>query len=255
MFLQTEVPEQQGRFLSFLWTDEDGKPMPYQHNRHIFGAKSSSTCANYALQQCAKLFGMEHPIASQVVMDNFYVDDMLLSAHTNEQASKVIHEQKSLLAKRGFNLTKSFFNFEEIFEIFENSEITPIESEDNPMVLGLECIAADDLLTVRKDNEFLQKTNWTQIHVLQTVLQVFDPLGFMAPFFIRGRMSTKRIWQTQGQRWVSPIAEDINTEFNKWVQEWSNSKHLSVSRWYNQESCDRVELHVFGDASQDTFAQ
>ena len=37
------------------------------------------------------------------------------------------------------------------------------------------------------------------------------------------------------------------------MQEGSNSKQLSVSRWYNQESCDRVELHVFGDASEDAF--
>ena len=97
----------------------------YQYNRHIFGAKTSPTCASYALQQCAKLFGMEHPIASQVVMDNFYVDDMLLSVHTTEQASEVIQELKSLLAKKGFNLTKWFSNFE---EVFENSEITSIES-------------------------------------------------------------------------------------------------------------------------------
>ena len=37
------------------------------------------------------------------------------------------------------------------------------------------------------------------------------------------------------------------------MQEWSNSEQLSVPRWYNQESCDRVELHVFGDASEDAF--
>ena len=63
----------------------------------------------------------------------------------------------------------------------------------------------------------------------------------------------KRIWQTQGQKWDSPIAEDINTESNKWVQEWNNSKQLSLPRWFNQESCDRVELHIFGDASEDAF--
>ena len=54
----------------------------------------------------------------------------------------------------------------------------------------------------------------------------------------------KRIWQTKVQKWDSPKAEDINTEFNKWVQEWSNSKQLTFPRWYNHESCDRVELHV-----------
>ena len=119
--------------------------------------------------------------------------------------------------------------------------------------MGLEWIAADDLLTFRKNQEFLQKTNWTQRQALSMVLHVFDPLGFMAPFVIRGRMLMKRIWQTQGQKWDSPIAENINTEFNKWVQEWSNSKQLSVSRWYNQESCDRVELNVFGGTSEDAF--
>ena len=244
------MPEQQRRYLRFLWTDEDGKLMPYQYNRHIFGANSSPTCANYALQQCAKLFELEHPIALQVVMDNFYVDDMLISVHTTEQASEVIHELKSLLAKGGFSLTKWISNFE---EIFENSEITPIESEDIPKVLGLEWIASDDLLTVRKDQEFPQKTNWTQRQVLSTVSQVFDPLGFMTPFVIRGRMLMKRIWQTQGQKWDSPVAEDLNTEFNKWVQEWSKSEQLSVPRRYNQEACDRVELQVFGDASEDAF--
>ena len=106
MFLQIQVPEEQRRYLRFLWTDEDGKLMPYQYSRRIFGAKSSPTCLNYALQQCAKLFGLEHPIASHVVMDNFYVDDMLLSVHTIEQASEVIHDLKSLLAKGSFNLTK-----------------------------------------------------------------------------------------------------------------------------------------------------
>ena len=94
MFLQIQVPEQQRRYLRFLWADEDGKQMPYQHNRHIFGAKSSPTCANYALQQCAKLFGLEQPIASHMVMNNFYVDDMLLSVHKIEQASEVIHDLK-----------------------------------------------------------------------------------------------------------------------------------------------------------------
>ena len=182
-------------------------------------------------------------------MDNFYVDDILLSVHTIEQASEVIHDLKSLLAKGGFNLTKLFSNF---LEIFENSEITPIESEDNPKVFGPEWIAADDLLTVRKDQEFLQVTNWTQRQYLSTVSQVFDPLGFMAPFVIRGRMLMKRIWQTQGQK-RDKITKDINTDFNHWVQEWSNSKQLSVSRWCSQETCHRIELHVFGDASEDAF--
>ncbi|XP_075264154.1 uncharacterized protein LOC142356060, partial [Convolutriloba macropyga] len=67
----------------------------------------------------------------------------------------------------------------------------------------------------------MKKTNCTQRQVFSTVSQVFEPLRFMASFVIRGRMLIKRIWQTQGQRGDSPIAEDINTEFSKWLQEWN----------------------------------
>ena len=90
--------------------------------------------AIYVLKQCAKLFVIEHPNASQGVMNNIYVDDSLLSVYTTEQASELFHELKSLLSKGGFNFTKRFSNFE---EVFENSETTPIESEGNNKVLGL----------------------------------------------------------------------------------------------------------------------
>ena len=82
-------------------------------------------CKLYSAPVC-KMFGMERPTGSQVGMDKFYVEYMLLSVHTTEQASEVIHELKSLLAKGGFNLSKWFSNFE---EKFENSEITPIERQ------------------------------------------------------------------------------------------------------------------------------
>ena len=53
MFLQVEVRQEDRKFLRFLWFDENDKIVTYQYNRHIFGAKSSPTCANFALQRCA----------------------------------------------------------------------------------------------------------------------------------------------------------------------------------------------------------
>ena len=103
--------------------------------------------------------------------------------------------------------------------------------EDNPKVLGFEWIAINDMLTVRKEQEFPQKTNCMQRQLLSTVLQVFDPLGFMAPIFIRGRMLMKRIWQTQCQKCDSTTAEKISPSSKNWVQECSNSELLSVPGW------------------------
>ena len=55
------------------------------------------------------------PFALQALMDNFFVDDMLLSVHITEQASEVIREMKSLLAKGDFDFTKWLSNVEEKF--------------------------------------------------------------------------------------------------------------------------------------------
>ena len=55
MFLQVKVPPEYCKVLQFLWRDNPDEPVKvYEYGRHIFGAKSSPTCANYAVQQISK---------------------------------------------------------------------------------------------------------------------------------------------------------------------------------------------------------
>ena len=53
----------------------------YQYIRHIFGAKYSPTCSNYALQQAAQDNKDSFPLESKVVERNFSMDDLFKSAH------------------------------------------------------------------------------------------------------------------------------------------------------------------------------
>ena len=56
------------------------------------------------------------------------------------------------------------------------------------MVFGFDWIESDHRLTVRKNEDFLRKTNPTKRQVLLAVSQVFNPLGFMTSIFLRGSM-------------------------------------------------------------------
>ena len=59
----------------FLWHDI---VVTYRYNRHLFGARSSPTCANFALQKCAQDNAAEFLYASQVAQHSFYMDDRLI---------------------------------------------------------------------------------------------------------------------------------------------------------------------------------
>ena len=86
MFLQVEVRREDRRFLRFLWFDEQNRIVTYQYNRHIFGAKSSPTCANFALQRCATENAEGHERASHIAGHNFYMDDLLVSLSNQDDA-------------------------------------------------------------------------------------------------------------------------------------------------------------------------
>ena len=49
MFLQVAVPNDDNRCLRFLWREDSARRIEiYEYTSHVFGAKSSPTCANYA---------------------------------------------------------------------------------------------------------------------------------------------------------------------------------------------------------------
>ena len=66
MFLQVQVPEQDRSWLRFLWRPRTNEPVQiYEYQRHVFGAKSCSTCENYALKRIGLDNEKEYPIATK----------------------------------------------------------------------------------------------------------------------------------------------------------------------------------------------
>ena len=113
MFLQAEVRPEDRNFLRFLWSDENDQLVTYEYNRDIFGSKSSPTCANFALQRCATDNDENSDRASYIACHNFYMDDLLVSLQSWEEAADVKAELIAVLAKGGFKLTKWAINFDE----------------------------------------------------------------------------------------------------------------------------------------------
>ena len=117
MFLQIAVPSDDCRRLQFLWREHPEQKMEvevYEYTRHVFGAKSSPTCANYALHQVAKDNAVNDESLVKTVLRNFYMDDFLKSVRTTQEAIKIYQKVRDILSKGGFKLTKWITSDEEV---------------------------------------------------------------------------------------------------------------------------------------------
>ena len=115
MFLQIGVPSADSRCLRFLWRDNPEQRIEvYEYTRHVFGAKSSPTCANYALHQVAKDNANNDENLVRTVQRNFYMDDFLKSVSTPQEAIQIYQKVRDVLSKGGFKLTKWIASDEEV---------------------------------------------------------------------------------------------------------------------------------------------
>ena len=115
MFLQVGVPKDDSRCLRFLWReDSEQRREVYEYTRHVFEAKSSPTCANYALHQVAKDNAKEDDNLVKAVQRNFYMDEFLKSVGTPQEAIEIYQKVREILNKGGFNLTKRITKHDQV---------------------------------------------------------------------------------------------------------------------------------------------
>ena len=82
-------------------------PDTHQMLVHIFGGKDSPSCANNAVRRTASDHGSKFDEAVvECVNRSFYMDDLLKSAETEEEAISIIKQLIELMQIGGFNLTK-----------------------------------------------------------------------------------------------------------------------------------------------------
>ena len=123
MFFQVQVPPEDAKCLRFVWPENQSDDLStYEYIRHIFGAKDSPTCTNYALQHTATDNEEEFPVASRNVKRNFYMDDFLYSAEIIQEAESLKQNLISPLQKGGFKRSKWQSNVKELCEKDSNVE-------------------------------------------------------------------------------------------------------------------------------------
>ena len=219
------------------------------------------TCANYALKRTATDNQIDYPEAAESVHRNFYMDDYLESSPTIEEAAKKAKDLVKLLERGRFRLTKFVSNVPEIPNDLEPTckpsstaeKIIP-KTEDPSHVLGMKWTLLSDSLVVSRGTSPDTKRNLTQRIILSLVSAVYDPIGLVAPYTVSARLLLKDIWRLHGQQWDDNLPGETVTKFSEWSKKLAKLSQIEIPRSYFDGPFTALELHMFGDSSQDIFS-
>ena len=188
------------------------------------------------------------------------MDDYLESCPTVEEATRKAEDLVKLLLLGGFKLTKLVSNVPSIPAQLATDPTTATEVKEIPSgeksshVLGLKWNHATDTLVVSRGTNPDIKPLVTQRVVLSLVSSVYDPIGLVAPYTVKARLLLKDIWILSGQQWDDDLPPDIVTKFLDWTQELPALSDIAIARTYFQGKVEALELHIFGDSSQEVFS-
>lgn len=259
MFYQVKVAETDKDFLRFLWWPEDDLSQEiaeYRMTVHLFGAVSSPSCACYALRKTAKdnqaLFPAE---VIQTVKQNFYMDDCLKSMSSEEEAIKMIKDLTAVCQRGGFHLTKWVSNSRKVLRtIIEEHRAKDLHEldldRDNlPLerALGLQwCIESDAF----QFKMLVKERPYTRRGMLSLLSSVYDPLGFIAPITLPGKILLQELCR-RSCGWDDNLPHDIQQLWMKWLEELNKMSEFKIRRCIKPKDLGQptlAQLHHFSDA-------
>ena len=274
-FFQIRLPKSQQNLFRILWFKNNdvktGKLEPYKFTRHVWGVVSSPYISCLAIRKTAE---ENHTNASVLTLDtirnSMYMDDLLFSTHTLEEARTVALESIELLASRGFQLVKWTSNKQAksaLTEISKDKLAASIrtinlqtEADTLPEFKAVGCVwdAEQDLLKI--EFSFDCPKQFTRRNLLSQINRQYNPLGFSAPLLLKGRLILQQL-AIDGLSWDEEVGPQCAKAWNDWLNLCMKWKDISLPRWYfanasvsvkDPKECE-FELHVFSDASNQAY--
>nr|XP_034322315.1 uncharacterized protein LOC117688380 [Crassostrea gigas] len=262
MFYCFKVREDHRNFLRFFWFQDNDPDQPlteYRMTVHVFGNRPSPAVATYGLRRAALMaestFGKD---VTDFVVNNFYVDDGLVSVPAPTEAIDLMKRtQRALMSEGGLRLHKIASNQTEVLSAFPPEDLA---KDMKDLEFGIDLLPSQRRLGLNWNLEtdafffevMMQDKPFTRRGVLSCINSIFDPLGFAAPVIIEGK-SILRNLVLGTIHWDDPLPSDQLNTWTQWRDSLSHLENLHISRNYSPESlqlCKEKSIHVFCDASE-----
>lgn len=214
--------------------------------------------AQYVVWQHAEDNKDNYLLAAAIVLLQMYMDDIMTSLETEDEAVDARDQLIELLGKAGFKIRRWCSNRPKVLEdipVEDRVANVNIEESELPCMkaLGVQWNAEVDVFTfLLKLPQDIEYTKWGFLKKLATL---FDRLQMLAPFMIRARMVMQETWLL-GLGWDDEFPDELRKKCHEWFRQLSELSRVQVPRCYNVTGKRVVDtsIHTMTDASQLTYA-
>lgn len=148
MYRQIRIDPEQWNLQRILWRESPTEPLKeYQLTVVTYGMASSGYNAVKAMHQCAIDHDQLFPRAAHIIKNSFYMDDLLHSENSLEEARTAKNELEEVLGKGGFDLAKWTSNASEVLGEGNQAELCLDKNETS--VLGLNWFPSTDMIEIQ----------------------------------------------------------------------------------------------------------
>ncbi|KAG1677791.1 MMS19 nucleotide excision repair [Nymphon striatum] len=245
LMIRLKNEEDKNRF-SFL-IKKDGKFYPYRYKTIVFGFISSPFILNFVL----KLLGNKEPhdLSSLMLKDYLYVDNLIFSSSNLNATVDACLNIDERLAQAGFQLKGWNSNNHKILSKLRSKDLD-ISCKEKEKALGYVYSVKDDLLTLA--NKFLDVNASTKRQILSAFASIFDPLGFLNPLTVGGKILMRELWMNK-KTWDEPLELSY---LNKYKTLAIDINKILLKLEIPRQAVEPTEdscIYIFTDASKEAF--
>jgi len=257
MFRQILVAEEDTHLQRILWRPDPSKALlEYTLATVTYGTTPASFMATQCLMILADNVKQTHPRASEVIKRDFYMDDLMTGGENEEECAQLQKEVTAILESAKLPLRKWCSNSSSLIAGItknQNDALFTLDLGDEDIIKSLGLCwqpGADQFkFNVTASPE---QTKLTKRKLLSDLNKVFDPLGFLGPVLIRGKIFLQQLWQLKID-WDEQLDRGIQERWKAYYGGLQLLKELAIPRKCKPNTSETVQVHGFSDASMEAY--
>uniref|UniRef100_A0A7I5ED04 CCHC-type domain-containing protein n=1 Tax=Haemonchus contortus TaxID=6289 RepID=A0A7I5ED04_HAECO len=250
-FLQIHLQETDRDATRFLWVKDLNAPIDKDNivtlrfTRVTFGLNVSPYLLAGTIQHHLK-HEIDDRDLSNEIRQNLYVDNLILSADTQEESRRKSLRAREIFKDMGMNLREFLSNDASLSDNLPQGSYTkcPIHK-----VLGIKWNSENDCLSISCSAS--SSHTLTKREVMRQIASIYDPLGWLVPLLMPAKKFQQDLWK-QRYTWDATLPSPVVAQWNAIVEDINGFQKCFPRRFTDHSA--PLSLAVFADASESAIA-